>query len=82
MIAASLFGIFLIPVLYVVFRWLRELIKGPPKAELATVHAASDAPEVAPLRGKLSAVMPGLVPGHPLSCSATSHDDVNLDDHR
>jgi multidrug efflux pump subunit AcrB len=28
MLAASIVGIFLIPVLYVVFQWLREKIKG------------------------------------------------------
>jgi hydrophobe/amphiphile efflux-1 (HAE1) family protein len=49
MIAASFLGIFLIPVLYVVFQQLREMVKGPPKLELGTAHAATDAPDVAPL---------------------------------
>ncbi len=31
MIAASLFGIFLIPMLYVVFEWLREKVHGRPR---------------------------------------------------
>jgi multidrug efflux pump subunit AcrB len=49
MIAASFLGIFLIPVLYVVFQQLREMIKGSPKAEVGAEHATTDAPEVAPL---------------------------------
>jgi hydrophobe/amphiphile efflux-1 (HAE1) family protein len=43
MIAASLLGVFLIPVLYVVFQRLRERIKGSPKRPLAAAHAAADA---------------------------------------
>jgi multidrug efflux pump subunit AcrB len=41
MIFASAFGIFMIPVLYVIFQWLRERLKGehrktkPPKEEPA-----------------------------------------------
>ena len=34
MLAASLFGIFLIPVLYVVFQWLREKVKSGAAWEL------------------------------------------------
>jgi hydrophobe/amphiphile efflux-1 (HAE1) family protein len=45
MIAASFLGIFLIPVLYVVFQQLRERVKGSPKPALVTAHAAADAPE-------------------------------------
>jgi multidrug efflux pump subunit AcrB len=48
MIAASFLGVFLIPVLYVVFQRLREMIKGSPQAERGAAHAATDAPEVAP----------------------------------
>ncbi len=47
MIFASAFGIFMIPVLYVIFQWLREKLKGlgkkqakPPKSELAASPAA------------------------------------------
>jgi multidrug efflux pump len=47
MLAASLLGIFLIPVLYVVFQWLREKVKArilsPSKADLAP-HADDLAP--------------------------------------
>jgi hydrophobe/amphiphile efflux-1 (HAE1) family protein len=46
MIAASFFGIFLIPVLYVVFQWLREKIKGQkdaPPAGGPAVAAHADA---------------------------------------
>ena len=38
MIAASFLGIFMIPVLYVVFQWLREKVKGAPAAAPATAH--------------------------------------------
>jgi hydrophobe/amphiphile efflux-1 (HAE1) family protein len=46
MIFASAFGIFMIPVLYVIFQWLREKVKGlgkkaePPKGEPAAHPAA------------------------------------------
>ncbi|HVR65749.1 MAG TPA: multidrug efflux RND transporter permease subunit [Verrucomicrobiae bacterium] len=47
MIFASAFGIFMIPVLYVIFQWLREKLKGlgkktaePPKGEPAATPAA------------------------------------------
>jgi hydrophobe/amphiphile efflux-1 (HAE1) family protein len=47
MIFASAFGIFMIPVLYVIFQWLREKLKGlgrkkaePPKSEPAATPAA------------------------------------------
>ncbi len=46
MIAASILGIFMIPVLYVIFQWLREKLKGlgkkaePPKGEPAATPAA------------------------------------------
>jgi hydrophobe/amphiphile efflux-1 (HAE1) family protein len=44
MIAASFLGIFLIPVLYVVFQQLREKIKGTPKSQPAVPHpTAADA---------------------------------------
>jgi hypothetical protein len=33
MLAAPLFGIFLIPLLYVVFQWLREKVKGGGKMQ-------------------------------------------------
>jgi hypothetical protein len=35
MLAASLIGIFLIPMLYVVFQWLRERVSRTPAAEPA-----------------------------------------------
>jgi multidrug efflux pump subunit AcrB len=41
MLAASLIGIFLIPVLYVVFQWLREKVK----AQILSTEAAERAPE-------------------------------------
>jgi hypothetical protein len=41
MIAASFFGIFLIPVLYVVFQWLREKVKGQKPATAAADHGAA-----------------------------------------
>jgi HAE1 family hydrophobic/amphiphilic exporter-1 len=40
MIAASLFGIFVIPMLYVVFQWLRERTAGGPAAPEAPVGPA------------------------------------------
>jgi hypothetical protein len=41
MIAASFLGIFLIPVLYVVFQWLREKIKGEKPEALHAEPAAT-----------------------------------------
>ena len=41
MIAASFLGIFLIPVLYVVFQWLREKIKGTTETRLLLSRPAS-----------------------------------------
>ena len=41
MIAASFLGIFLIPVLYVVFQWLREKIKGGKPEALPAQPAAT-----------------------------------------
>ena len=35
MLAAALVGIFLIPMLYVVFQWMREKVKGKPRAPAA-----------------------------------------------
>ena len=40
MIAASFFGIFLIPVLYVVMQRMREKVKGGPRPGAAAVPAA------------------------------------------
>jgi multidrug efflux pump subunit AcrB len=50
MIAAALVGIFMIPVLYVVFQWLREKLKGQPKVPpaKAPVEPPAHAPEPAP----------------------------------
>jgi hydrophobic/amphiphilic exporter-1 (mainly G- bacteria), HAE1 family len=45
MIVASLIGIFLIPMLYVVFEWLREKVHGRPRVappESAQAAGASD----------------------------------------
>jgi HAE1 family hydrophobic/amphiphilic exporter-1 len=44
MLAASLFGIFVIPMLYVVFQWLREKVSRPPAAApaLPEEHAAAE----------------------------------------
>ncbi len=47
MLFASLFGIFLIPVLYVVFQWLRERIKGERRSAPAR-QPAEQAPEAHP----------------------------------
>jgi hydrophobic/amphiphilic exporter-1 (mainly G- bacteria), HAE1 family len=46
MLAASLFGIFLIPMLYVVFQWLREKTKPAPAPHVQQPGAA-DAPSAA-----------------------------------
>jgi hydrophobic/amphiphilic exporter-1 (mainly G- bacteria), HAE1 family len=45
MLAASLIGIFLIPMLYVVFQWLRERVRGVPAAR--EDPAMADAPSAA-----------------------------------
>ena len=42
MIAASLIGIFLIPVLYVVFQWLREKLKAGPGVGRVSVGLKPD----------------------------------------
>jgi hydrophobe/amphiphile efflux-1 (HAE1) family protein len=47
MIAASAFGIFLIPVLYVCVQWLREKIKGQKDTPRPDEHAAAAAPDAA-----------------------------------
>jgi hypothetical protein len=55
MLAASLIGIFLIPVLYVVFQWLREKVKArvlsAPVQECApeTAEVPRSVPDVRPL---------------------------------
>ena len=41
MLAASFFGIFLIPVLYVVFQWLRETVKRTARCRAAARTAAA-----------------------------------------
>jgi Cu/Ag efflux pump CusA len=47
MVAASIIGIFFIPVLYVIFQWLRETIKGwgggPTSKESASAQPSSAA---------------------------------------
>jgi HAE1 family hydrophobic/amphiphilic exporter-1 len=43
MIFASVFGIFMIPVLYVIFQWLREKIKGQPTKKVETPPPAAPA---------------------------------------
>jgi multidrug efflux pump subunit AcrB len=45
MLAAAFVGIFLIPLLYVVFQWLREKVKGT--SETGTSGAAADGPKAA-----------------------------------
>ena len=44
MIAASLFGIFVIPMLYVVFQWLRERTAGSAAKKAPRPAASSTAP--------------------------------------
>jgi HAE1 family hydrophobic/amphiphilic exporter-1 len=45
MLAASLIGIFLIPMLYVVFQWLRERVsRGPAPAEVGDAEIVRQAP--------------------------------------
>jgi multidrug efflux pump len=45
MLAAAVFGIFLIPMLYVVFQWLRERVsRGPRPAELGEAEIVRPAP--------------------------------------
>jgi hypothetical protein len=44
MLAASLIGIFLIPMLYVVFQWARERLKGTP-AERSPRQTTAGIPE-------------------------------------
>jgi multidrug efflux pump subunit AcrB len=41
MLAAALVGIFLIPLLYVVFQWMREKAKGRPETPAAMAEAAT-----------------------------------------
>ncbi|RPH69066.1 MAG: hydrophobe/amphiphile efflux-1 family RND transporter, partial [Hyphomicrobiales bacterium] len=41
MLAAALVGIFLIPLLYVVFQWMREKVKGKPRAPATVVEAVT-----------------------------------------
>ncbi len=41
MLAAALVGIFLIPLLYVVFQWMREKVKGKPNAPATVVEAVT-----------------------------------------
>jgi multidrug efflux pump subunit AcrB len=45
MLAAAIIGIFLIPLLYVIFQWMREKAKGKPKADH---HADAPVPEPHP----------------------------------
>jgi hydrophobic/amphiphilic exporter-1 (mainly G- bacteria), HAE1 family len=47
MLAASIFGVFMIPMLYVVFQWLRERVSGAPKP----VQAPHGAPAPEPSAG-------------------------------
>ncbi|MGA7268541.1 MAG: efflux RND transporter permease subunit, partial [Aestuariivirga sp.] len=41
MLAAALVGIFLIPLLYVVFQWMREKVKGKPRAPATVAEATA-----------------------------------------
>jgi hypothetical protein len=50
MIFAAVFGVFIIPMLYVVFQWMREKVSGAPEPVLAPGHGP--APEQAPARDK------------------------------
>ena len=50
MLAASIFGIFVIPMLYVVFQWMREKVSRAPGATPASAHGP--APEQIPARDK------------------------------
>jgi HAE1 family hydrophobic/amphiphilic exporter-1 len=50
MIASAIFGVFVIPMLYVVFQWLRERVGGGPKVAPT---------EPAPAAADLSAKSPG-----------------------
>jgi predicted RND superfamily exporter protein len=43
MLAAALVGIFLIPVLYVIFQWMREKVKRAPKAAALRKEISSPA---------------------------------------
>jgi len=40
-LAAGLAGIFLIPLLYVVFQWMREKVKGKPNVPATVVEAVA-----------------------------------------
>jgi HAE1 family hydrophobic/amphiphilic exporter-1 len=50
MLFASIFGVFVIPMLYVVFQWMREKVSRA--AEVAPASAHGPAPEQAPAREK------------------------------
>ena len=50
MLAASIFGVFVIPMLYVVFQWMREKVSRAPEPAPAPGHGP--APEQAPARDK------------------------------
>ena len=51
MIFAAVFGVFVIPMLYVVFQWMREKVKGAPAPAPAPGHGPT--PEQAPARDKV-----------------------------
>ena len=50
MIFAAVFGVFVIPMLYVVFQWMREKVGGAPEPAPADGHGP--APEQAAARDK------------------------------
>jgi HAE1 family hydrophobic/amphiphilic exporter-1 len=50
MLAASIFGIFVIPMLYVVFQWMREKVSSAPEPAPAPGHGPT--PEQVPARDK------------------------------
>jgi HAE1 family hydrophobic/amphiphilic exporter-1 len=50
MIFAAIFGVFVIPMLYVVFQWMREKVSGAPAPAAAPGHGP--APEQVPARDK------------------------------
>jgi hydrophobic/amphiphilic exporter-1 (mainly G- bacteria), HAE1 family len=50
MLFASIFGVFVIPMLYVVFQWMREKVSRAPEVAPASAHGP--APEQAPARDK------------------------------
>jgi HAE1 family hydrophobic/amphiphilic exporter-1 len=50
MIFAAVFGVFVIPMLYVVFQWMREKVSGAPEQASAPGHGP--APDQVPARDK------------------------------